>query len=359
MSLKSYALVPWIARELVRDRPVGESMREVIRRCDVIRPHADWRRLAAIDFDESTPLRNWFEQALREEPYGVAIRGLWFGLYNPCNDESEYVADIRVSGSETFTPDPNDCEWACESVWRPQSENARSAALANIYRIAYPVGLDDVEQEKRLGNDAEYPLCLAYGAFAVRRLLREFDRELLRGSSERIGVAVGFDSGDFLLVGELSSEGLSEIRLPSPEGCVIERMLGDLRSTDSRTAALAAMGLKEWGVDGAKATDELRRLARKSASAEVRRVAVGAVAAVAPNDPATKVTLFEAFDDHDAMVRAQSLHEAIAITDLSIAELETIRNHAHEPDRPIADSNDIALKNIALRHQAKRKYQSK
>ena len=53
--------------------------------------------------------------------------------------------------------------------------------------------------EGGLGNVAEYPLCPgAMCAFAVRDLLERADPELILGESTTLGIAVGFDSGDFI-----------------------------------------------------------------------------------------------------------------------------------------------------------------
>lgn len=81
--------------------------------------------------------------------------------------------------------------------------------LAAIYRIAYGEDISDTrEREKYLGNTAEYPLCLGYGAFAVRELLRQTDASLILGGSQAVGIAVGFDSGDFVILGEFCDDGL-------------------------------------------------------------------------------------------------------------------------------------------------------
>jgi hypothetical protein len=92
-------------------------------------------------------------------------------------------------------------KWAIRPAWWPTARYARSVVLADIYRIAYRKG--------GLGNDAEYPLCLGYGAFAVRDLLGKVEPSLFLGESDSVGVAVGFDSGDFVLLGKLGPSGLS------------------------------------------------------------------------------------------------------------------------------------------------------
>jgi hypothetical protein len=72
--------------------------------------------------------------------------------------------------------------------------------LAKLHKIAY--------RKDGLANDAEYPLCLAYGGLAIRDLLRSVEPSVFLGKSPSLGVAVGFDSGDFVLLGKLSKTGL-------------------------------------------------------------------------------------------------------------------------------------------------------
>ena len=83
--------------------------------------------------------------------------------------------------------------------------------LAETYRIAYRQGALVAEQKGCLGNDAEYPLVLGYGGFAVRELIGQIEPSLLLGKSDSLGVAVGLDSGDFVLLGELTKSGLEPI----------------------------------------------------------------------------------------------------------------------------------------------------
>ncbi len=62
--------------------------------------------------------------------------------------------------------------------------------------------------DEGLGNDAKYPLCLAFGALAVRSILRH------EGSNHPIGVVVGFEDGDCLRIGELTRAGFAANRKP-------------------------------------------------------------------------------------------------------------------------------------------------
>jgi len=198
----------WIVAELTRKRPVAESMAALIDQCETAHPHSDWAKLRELPYADLSSLLEWVREPFRDEPSASLLKGLWFGLFNPCPDGRTPVVDIYVCGSKQFDPDPFDNSWAVGPDWWPDSRYANSAVLADIYRIAYRYGAEQTEQKDCLGNDAEYPLVLGYGAFAVRELLGRIEPSKLLGRSDSLGVAVGFDSGDFVLVGQLVRNGL-------------------------------------------------------------------------------------------------------------------------------------------------------
>lgn len=198
----------WIVREFARMRPVLESMASLIDQCEAARPHADWASLRALPYGDLSPLVEWVQQPFRAEPPDRPLRGIWFGLFNPCPDGRTPVADIYVGGSVRFDPNPDDNSWAVGPEWWPEARYAGSAVLAEIYRIAYRQDARAADQKNCLGNDAEYPLCLGYAVFAVRELLGQVDPSLILGESDSLGIAVGFDSGDFVLLGKFGPLGL-------------------------------------------------------------------------------------------------------------------------------------------------------
>ena len=119
---------------------------------------------------------------------------------NPTEDGKVW-ADIYVGSVAQYVADDEELGW----LWKgkrhyPDDAYAHSASLRSIYEIGY--GGDG-----GLGNDAEWPLCLAFGTFAVRSILRGQSTRLVASSAQRIGVAVGFDSGDMLKIGELTERG--------------------------------------------------------------------------------------------------------------------------------------------------------
>ncbi len=178
----------------------AEGMLSVIDFCSEARPHDDWRHFRAFDFDgDVAHVADWLQTLRDHAPPPEAIDGLWFGLFNPIRD-GEATADMYVGGGEDATEDPD--AWAEKLTWTPDGD-ASSQVLDGIYRVAYDHGTDG------LGNDAEHPLCLTYACLTVRWLATTLPPALLLGDAEERVIQVGFDSGDFLRIGRLTSEGLT------------------------------------------------------------------------------------------------------------------------------------------------------
>ena len=199
MALNLLTMHGVVAKEVASKRSLRESMDRIIAKCAKGHPHEDWEKIAALPYENLDDLREWIEKPFREESSKKKLAGLWFGLFNPVSS-GKPVADIYVCGSTRFDPNPNDNSWAVGPDWWPESRDAHSSVLAKLYKIAYV--------KDGLANDAEYPLSLAYGGLAVRELLRSAEPSLFLGKSPSLGVAVGFDDGDFVLVGKLSKTGL-------------------------------------------------------------------------------------------------------------------------------------------------------
>lgn len=192
----------WLVEELAAEHGIAESMNSIIDACSRAHPHPDWEEFRQLPYEDLTPLNKWIEMPFRFDPPLEPVRGLWFGLFNPIRGTTP-TADVYVSGSKCFDADDACCEWACDTVWWPENRYAESALLDAIYKIAYRPG--------GLKNDAEYPLCLGYGAFAIRSLLNRIASKLILESVGPVGVAVGFDSGDCLRLGRFTEQGLISI----------------------------------------------------------------------------------------------------------------------------------------------------
>jgi hypothetical protein len=183
---------------------VGDGMRQVIGVCSSSFPHRDWSRFAGLEYEtDVVEYREWISSAFQAEPAPFAIRGLYFGLFNPIR-ESQPTADLRLAATDRYDPKAEG-EWISisGSCWhRPSEDCAYSTVLDSIYALAYG-------RKSGLGNDAEWSLALAYAALFVRSLLIGASTALIDHRVKTIGVVVGFDSGDSLRIGELRETGFN------------------------------------------------------------------------------------------------------------------------------------------------------
>lgn len=167
-----------------------ERMNALIAHCKSQIPHPNWDRFREIDFDaDSGALKHWVRTACSEADPSSSFKGLWFGLNNPVIDD-EPTADIYVAASPSFSQGTID--WAIGATFYPEKGYLGSRVLGSVYRLAYA-------DNASLGNDAEYPLVLAYGAMATRAALEAI--ALYGPFADLSGAAAGFDSGDCLFLG--------------------------------------------------------------------------------------------------------------------------------------------------------------
>lgn len=168
---------------------ITQRMHMLIDTCARRLPHPDWDRMRGIDFEaDAAALDRWLAAAWRERVLHRGHEGLWFGICHPVVD-NEPVADLRLASSPSY--DEEGVAWSGAIDPRDGASKLGSAVLAELYRLAYrPDGL---------GNDADYPLALAYAAMAGSSALAQPLPAPQLGALR--GAAAGFDGGDGLLIG--------------------------------------------------------------------------------------------------------------------------------------------------------------
>jgi hypothetical protein len=192
------------------DVSIGKGMFSIIELTEPYFPHDDWYRLCYFDYDDTAKMEAWLKGMLEREPLPQDTKGLFFGLFNPYNDAHQPTADLYVTGSSLFRADDLRCEWACDPQYLPQGRHAKSEVLDAIYRIAY-------DQKEGLQDRAEYPLCLAYGVLIAKHLLTILAPSIILGEAEEIGVAVGYDDGDCVVLGKVGRSGFSPFEREGPK----------------------------------------------------------------------------------------------------------------------------------------------
>lgn len=171
-----------------------DGMQVLLAYCNKKHRWKGWSKIGELDFDSDVEeLEKWLKDVLKKEPPPSSVKAFWFGIFNPIYD-GDTVSDTYIAGASEFDPDDENFEWACGPDYFPDGRYAHSQILSEIYKAI------DGSPASAIG---EYILCLAYTAFAVRELAKRVDKKLWLGKSKHRGLAVGFDSGDGVLLESL------------------------------------------------------------------------------------------------------------------------------------------------------------
>ena len=152
----------------------------------------------------------WLRDVLSAEPPSPDVKAFWFGIFNPDVD-GEVSCGFYVSGpTSDYIPDTLD--WACwtAETYLPQGRYAPSHILGVLYRTSQ--GIEDA------GLLGEYTLCLGYVCLVVAEIARSLASDLFLGNAAARPVAVGFDDGDGLLLGNIGQTGWLAIAPPASIG---------------------------------------------------------------------------------------------------------------------------------------------
>ena len=184
--------------------PFADGLAEVIELAAAERPHADWAKLRALDVSaEASGLHAWFEAPLYVQPPERPLHGLLFNVCNPVLENGDVTTDLEFSGTARSAREDRD--WLLTQFYA--ADYASSAFLHELYGIAY--GSRDFRRPVPgvLGNNAEYPLGLAYAVLAARAVMRDRTSHDVANAAPTVSVAAGFAAGDIALLGDLTPGG--------------------------------------------------------------------------------------------------------------------------------------------------------
>lgn len=180
-------------------KPMDECMADLLAYCAQAAPDPGWNTVGGIDLSVcQKSLEDWLDSTLTASPPGDNVRAYYFGIAEIVNG-SDSMMRLYVCGADEFDPDDESMDWACDPVYWPESRYAPAETLAQfsgslrVSRSARPVG--------------EYVLSLGYACLATRDLMQSLNLALLLGSAGTRAVAVGFDEGDAIVLGQLTRDG--------------------------------------------------------------------------------------------------------------------------------------------------------
>lgn len=173
---------------------LSDGMNLWIDYCEDLQPGKVWSRLRKLDFEtDFDRLTFWLTKLLLSEPPGREINGLWFGLFNPVDDDGSGSSQMYHAGSRRF----EQTDWACNPEYFPKSRYANSLVLPALHKTC-----------EKLKGDGPYlgdlVLCHGYVCLVLSRWSRGPLRELLLGAAKARAVAFGHDSGDVYVVDRIT-----------------------------------------------------------------------------------------------------------------------------------------------------------
>jgi hypothetical protein len=186
-----------VSKALDAQTSVADGMQTLLAFCSKQYRSKSWGRIGDLDFDSDVAdLEKWLTGVLTKEPPPSSLKAFWFGIFYPIYD-GEASCDTYLAGASEFDPDDGSFEWACGPDYFPDGRYAHSKILHEIYHTVKGA-------RSPASAMGEYILCLAYTAFAVRELAKRVNSKLWLGKSKQRALAVGFDSGDGVLLDPLS-----------------------------------------------------------------------------------------------------------------------------------------------------------
>ncbi len=194
-----------IYKLLAEDLSVSEAMRRLIEAWAEEDPGTDYSPFTKLPYDEEVERLavEWFEPLLRRSPPAAhSIGALCFCLSEREGEGDDYYdkeGDFSIFGSNDFELD-NQRDWAPHPSYSPDGNVAGAKVISQFYRLM-------LDSDELYGADFEYSMCQGYVTFALRRLLRDVDPKLIVSENRPVQVIVGYDRGDAIYPGRVTTSG--------------------------------------------------------------------------------------------------------------------------------------------------------
>jgi len=186
---------------------VAGQMAKLLAEFEPLLPAKELNALRSLDYEsELSALTARLQSGIDAAPPPKAPGGIYFGLFLPGRADGSIVADFYLATTDENDPADAECHWVSSLDYFPSDAQAQSEVLERICRL-----LPGMPEDVR--NTAEDVLCLGYTGFVVAQVLNAPCFRAWCEDGRVIPVAVGWDSGDLLRIGELTAEGL---RAPEP-----------------------------------------------------------------------------------------------------------------------------------------------
>lgn len=182
----------------------SKGVKEIIEFCEKSYPNDGWKAFKKLDYDDYEKIEDWLENIIGSEKIDSKIKSIWIGISNPINENGDETTDLVFAGATKFDREDDFPDWPSKPKFSVEIGSG-SNILDEIYQLAY----DD--ENGNLEDTADYLISFAYTALAIKTILNDASFVSKIKFDHKIGVLVGHEEGDVLILGELSKKGLSKI----------------------------------------------------------------------------------------------------------------------------------------------------
>lgn len=203
MEFDPHKFVAALTVEIRRQRPFIAGLKSMLQWCAKHLPHGDWKKVAALDFEaDEKKAQTWIPKTLKAAPSPFPIHGMYFGLHEYSTAKDEEYAKLYVGFLGQYDPKDKKASWvfgAKRHYPEKSTLNARALKAAGV--------IFNRESGEGLGNDGNFMFCMTYANLLVASLMTPELHLSLKSKADRIGLLAGWDSGDYMNLGELTAKG--------------------------------------------------------------------------------------------------------------------------------------------------------
>ena len=197
-----------LQRTVRRRSTFRAGMTAMLQWCASRQPHPDWREIMKLGFaSDAKAAKAWLHSLIANEPSPFPVRGIYFPLVELVDTRDNDITALTVAFTGQYEPEDDEKLWAIGDLRHdPKRGRFKDKSLRGALDIFHRASGGG------LGDEGVYQYGLIFAALLAQSLMTPELHRALGSPREPIGVLVGWNDGDNLLVGELKRTGFVPAR---------------------------------------------------------------------------------------------------------------------------------------------------